>query len=411
MTNTSFPVLNAHTLATTMCATNFEAGEIQRLTTLLTAGGSYVGPKLDEYRKQCHTSSLIAELRMALAVATWTRSTPVFCTGDEPDLRFPAIGDGFSVEVVHGSAPNGFQKVFYPAQLSAGPRRTVRKDWERARDELQAVVQARPITITPWIDGALQDHHFDFNARRRQEELAAEVARWLVVQLRGLAPGRRVELVHANARFEIDWQSEGAGRIGGFGPLAANFLQISGVPGDRDTMNNWLEIKLRKKATAISRREIKLRKKATAISRRAPREVSLVGLVIDDAYALRVDALANHYFGARVHDAGGTRPASYRPIPSALVAALDARRAHRSQAIAPLSFHPVDDESHRSMSGLFFRPEFADIDGILALYHTGALQFLSNPLARRPIEHLFAHLPPDHEAREHAAAAEWAART
>ena len=386
--------------AESIAANTFEAEELARLLGLLAARGVDLRAKVDEYHRRRDAPSLIAELRMALAVANWTSSTPELCVGDEPDLRFPAVGGGFSLEVIHGSAPNGFQKVFYPAPQLPGLARQARDDWERARDELQSAVQARPIIITPWIDGALQDHHFDFDARRRQEELAAEVARWLVLQLGGLGHGRRVELDHENARFVVEWQPDGPGRINGFGPLAANVLRISGVPGERDTMNNWLEIKLRKKATAMTRR-----------ARRAPREVSLVGLVIDDAYALRVDALANHYFGARVHDAGGTRPTSYRPVPSSLVAALDGQRGDRLQAIAPLSFHPIDDESLHSMYGLFFRPEFTEIDGIIALYYSGALQFLPNPLARRPIEHLFAHLPPDSKAREHAAAAEWAART
>ena len=375
-----------------------QAAEIARLERELAAIGAPPTEKLCEYRKRKDAASLIAELRMALAVARWTGGAPSYAVDDESDLQFPSVGPGFNLEVVHGSATGGFHKVFARAPSSApAPEGAIAEPWEQAAAELQAALQRLPVKITPWLGRALLDHHFSFEARQRQEQLAAEVARWLLLQLDSVERGVAVTLQHEEARFEIEWLAEGPGYVAGHGPLKATYLRVNGEPGDKDTMNHSLEWKLRSKARAITRR--------------ASPTVSLVGLVVGDPFALRIGTVANLYYGPLHHDERGTPATHYRPVQTTHLSALDAQPPCRAQMIRAMQFHGVEARREGTRFGLFTEPELAELDGIIALYYTGALQFLPNPLARRPVEELLTYFPSDTAVAEHSSMADWAART
>jgi hypothetical protein len=115
-----------------------------------------VASKLAEY-KGCgrRAEDLIAELRMALALAECTGATVHLQAGDAHDLRLAGPNLDCTIEIEHKSSISAFATVFYPEPHEIAAYGLAKDGWKAFSFRLHEALKTLPFEIQPWIDASL----------------------------------------------------------------------------------------------------------------------------------------------------------------------------------------------------------------------------------------------------------------
>jgi hypothetical protein len=116
--------------------------------------------------------------------------------------------------------------------------------------------------------------------------------------------------------------------------------------------------------------------------------------VIDEAFACRGDVLANTFLGGLVSHSGTAGVSRhYRRVPRRCAHLIQAARDRgRGDIITLTQLDP--DESADDRAGLIFDDDIRkNVDGVVALYYTNAMQFLPNPFTDAESTALLGLLP------------------
>jgi hypothetical protein len=335
---------------------------------VVSAGCANVAAKLREYRGG-NVGDLIAEFRLGYRVAVQLSAVITFQTDDAADIRVTLEGDDYLVEVVHKSAPWPLLTVLYPdptdlAAYAAGP------SWKQSAVRLHRTIESLALELQPWVDAKLTKYVAGHAERCTQETACGEIADWLASELpSAMSVGKKV-LAHPSglARFDLKPLDEPPGRINGFGPLNADWVQ------------------------PVSLRHSIAKKSTKAKARLGTAAGYVVGVVVDDAVASDGHQLLTSLLGPAICAwSGPGAHRNYRPVPLASRDLLnEARRRGRQDLLDLAMFDSDENELHKHDPGLYFNPICEYVSGVLALYYTEALQFVVNPFAATEIARLRA---------------------
>jgi hypothetical protein len=121
----------------------------------------------------------------------------------------------------------------------------------------------------------------------------------------------------------------------------------------------------------------------------------IVGVVVDDAIASNGHQLLTTLLGpdvcARLEDGSHK---NYRPVPVEGRALVEEAQRCGRQDLLDLAMFDADRNDHYGHDpGLYFDLTFKHVSGVVALYHTKAIQFVANPFAVMDIARLRAAFP------------------
>lgn len=338
---------------------------------VVSSGCANVAAKIREYRGG-NAGDLIAEFRLAHRTGVQLSAAITFQTDAAADIRITLNGEDYLVEVVHKSAPWPLSTVLHPdpadlAAYATGP------SWKQSAVRLHETVESLPVELQPWIDAKLTQYVAGHAERSAQETASGDIANWLAAELPSAVSSGTLALAHPSglARFDLKLLDSPPGRINGSGPLNPAWVQ------------------------PVSLRHSILKKSSRAKERLGAAAGYIVGVVVDDAIASNGHQLLNTLLGpgicARLEDGSHK---NYRPVPLAARVLVDeARRRGRQNLLDLATFDPDENEHHKHEPGLYFDPACEHVSGVVALYYTGAMQFVANPFAVMDIARLLAAFP------------------
>ena len=335
-----------------------------------------VEAKLREYGCD-RTPNLIAELRMALALAIPLRRPAILQSAHAPDLVFELEGVTCTVEVEHKSSLSPFCAVFYPDSKTLEEYRNSQAPWRAAALRLHELLERLPVKIEPALGAELAEPRWSRNERTAQEERCGALAAWLAAQLEGADLSKPTTLSGDGAVFTVTPLSAPPGWISGHRPLAAFRIREHRNRAETDgvSLGEWLSAAIARKASKHHTQR---------------RGLYVVGLVIDEPFARSGHVLLNILLSGLIHDAVERR--SYRGVPEARAGLL---RAAAERGRGPLlQLAQFDPTKAAESGGLFFEDAVrTEVDAVVALYYTGELQLVPNPFTERPIELFCASFP------------------
>ena len=307
---------------------------------------------------------------MAVKLAERIGGSVAFQIGDRPDLRLESGTLQFTVEVEHKSSAVTPSDALSPDPAQMEEYRKSVNPYQRAIERLRSVLALLPIDVAPIIGAELARPQWGGNERRLKELQWAELLTWLADQLSAL----RVVPCVLNGPFDSTFEVTGLeGLPGHFSGHLTRIFEVANA-----SLCKWLKLALHRKAS---------------IERRSAASGCIIGLVIDEALACNGYELLATLFGPSTYESWTGR--SYRPVPENHRGDLErARNAGFLDLLTTVQSDEHETPRGPDEQGFFFEEGSDQVQGVLALYYTGKLQYLPNPFAGAPNHALHALFPP-----------------
>jgi hypothetical protein len=311
---------------------------------------------------------LMAELRMARALARHLGGKVDFNIGDAADLRFVVGGVDCLVEVKHERSPSPWSELFHPDPVDI-PGMAEAEPWKQAGYRFHSALRTLPVDVQPWLGQDFLKERYEGIDRVKQETSCGEVAAWLAEKLAQAVRDGVEKLQHPtlSAKFELRALSKPPGLIRGYGGVDAWFLEQGNM------------------RAAIKKKSEKAVQRLSAASA----DCYLIGVVSSSVPASLGCDLQDALLGPSISSGGQ----SFRSMPKELRPLFDqAMLAGRGPLLEEAALRIVEQSTDEE-SGLFFEADTAAVSGVLALYYTEQMQFVPNPFSSNEIRQLCKLFP------------------